>query len=98
MPHQAIEIGPGAVYHPAYLNRAAQQALLADIRAVIAAAPLYHPRMPRSGKEFSVRMTNCGRLAWASDIGGYRYQKRHPGSAAPCPDLPATLRAPWGDL
>ncbi|SEC86990.1 alkylated DNA repair protein (DNA oxidative demethylase) [Rhizobiales bacterium GAS191] len=98
MPHQVIEIGPGAVYHPAYLDRAAQQALLADIRAVIAAAPLYHPRMPRSGKEFSVRMTNCGPLGWVSDIEGYRYQRTHPETGAPWPDLPDSLMAAWGDL
>ncbi len=50
MAPQSIEIAPGAFYYPGYLDRAAQEALLADIRAVIAAAPLYHPRMPRSGK------------------------------------------------
>ena len=35
--------------------------------------------MPRTGKPFSVRMTNCGPLGWVSDkAGGYRYQATHP--------------------
>ena len=46
---------------------------------VIAAAPLYVPRMPRSGKPMSVRMTNCGALGWVTDEArGYRYQATHP--------------------
>jgi alkylated DNA repair protein (DNA oxidative demethylase) len=39
------------------------------------AAPLYVPAMPRTGKEMSVRMTNCGPLGWVTDKErGYRYQ------------------------
>src|SRR6516225_5179219 len=91
MPQRAIEISLGAVYHPAYLDREAQLALLADIRSVIAASPLYRPRMPRSGKEFSVQMTNCGSLGWVSDIAGYRYQPTHPETGAPWPELPERL-------
>ena len=98
MPQRAIEISPGAVYHPAYFDREAQLALLADIRAVIAASPLYRPRMPRSGKEFSVQMTNCGSLGWVSDIAGYRYQPTHPETGAPWPELPERLRAAWREL
>ena len=46
--------------------------------------------MPRTGKPFSVRMTNCGPLGWVSDqAGGYRYQadapRDRPALAAPCP-------------
>ena len=37
---------------------------------VVAAAPLFVPRMPRTGKPFSVRMTNCGRLGWLADKDG----------------------------
>ena len=50
---------------PAYLDAAAQKALLAELSAVFAAAPLYTPRMPKSGKPLSVRMTNCGPLGWS---------------------------------
>jgi alkylated DNA repair protein (DNA oxidative demethylase) len=63
----------GLVLLPGYLDRPAQLTLLADVRAVIAAAPLYIPRMPVSGKPMSVRMTNCGPLGWVTDEAGYRY-------------------------
>ncbi|MFI5011486.1 MAG: alpha-ketoglutarate-dependent dioxygenase AlkB family protein [Hyphomicrobiales bacterium] len=98
MPSQKIDIAPGAVYYPGYLDRAAQQALLEDIRAAIAVAPLYHPSMPRSGKPFSVRMTNCGPLGWVSDIGGYRYQKAHPETGMPWPEMPEALMRAWREL
>ncbi|MBV9567684.1 MAG: alpha-ketoglutarate-dependent dioxygenase AlkB [Hyphomicrobiales bacterium] len=98
MARQSIEIAPGAIYYPGYLDRGAQEALLVDVRAAIATAPLYHPRMPRSGKSFSVRMTNCGPLGWVSDIDGYRYQATHPETGAPWPGIPRLLTSAWRDL
>lgn len=81
---------------PAHLSANQQQALLAEIRAVIAAAPLYPPTMPRTGKPFSVRMTNCGVLGWVSDAtGGYRYQAAHPVTGRPWPPMPTTLVEIW---
>ena len=66
-------------YFPQRLDRAAQGALLADLRRIIAEAPLFTPTMPRSGKKMSVRMTNCGPLGWVTDQErGYRYQATHP--------------------
>jgi alkylated DNA repair protein (DNA oxidative demethylase) len=41
-----------------YFDSRRQTALLGQLRAVIAAAPLFLPRMPRTGRPFSVRMTN----------------------------------------
>lgn len=98
MPLQALEIAAGATYYPDYLDRAAQEALLAEIRAAIAVAPLYHPRMPRSGKPFSVRMTNCGPLGWVSDVAGYRYQPTHPQTQQPWPGIPEALMRAWREL
>lgn len=51
--------------------------------------------MPRTGKPFSVRMTNCGPLGWVSDTSGYRYQPFHPQTRAPWPAMPARLLALW---
>ena len=51
----------GVRYLPGLLSRATQEMLLDQIRAVTTAAPLFVPRMPRTGKEMSVRMTNCSR-------------------------------------
>jgi alkylated DNA repair protein (DNA oxidative demethylase) len=96
-PHK-IEIAPGAIYYPSYLDAAAQGSLLADIRRAIAAAPLYQLRMPRSGKAFSVRMTNCGPLGWVSDIEGYRYQPTHPETGGSWPKIPEALLSAWREL
>lgn len=79
-----------------YFDAAAQARILRDVRAVIAAAPLYVPTMPRSGRRFSVQMTNAGPLGWVSDKdGGYRYQASHPVSGAPWPAIPETLLELW---
>ena len=90
------ELAPGLVYLPEFFDRAAQTALLADVRAAIAAAPLFVPRMPRTGKPFSVRMTNCGALGWVSDTaGGYRYQPTHPETGEPWPPIPSLALDAW---
>lgn len=75
-----------------------QRALLAEVRAVVAAAPLFVPRMPKTGTPFSVRMTNCGDLGWVSDIAGYRYQPTHPDTDEPWPPIPPILRALWAEF
>ncbi|CAM5532697.1 alkylated DNA repair protein (DNA oxidative demethylase) [Aquamicrobium terrae] len=91
---------PEGVRHlPGYLDRAAQEALLEDIRAVVADAPLYVPAMPRTGKEMSVRMTNCGPLGWVTDKeSGYRYQATHPATGRPWPPIPEALMRIWHDV
>jgi DNA oxidative demethylase len=98
LPPGPVELAPGLVHYPGHLDRAAQEALLADLRAALAAAPLFTPRMPRSGKPFSVRMTNCGPLGWVSDPAGYRYQPHHPDTGTPWPPIPALARAAWDGL
>lgn len=81
------------------LTPAEQAALLADIRHVIARAPLFTPTMPRTGKPFSVAMTNCGPLGWVSDKeGGYRYQRMHPVTGEPWPPMPQRLLRLWEEL
>jgi alkylated DNA repair protein (DNA oxidative demethylase) len=92
--------GPEGFRHlPAYLDPAGQAELLDEIRAVLAAAPLYAPTMPRTGKPFSVRMTNCGPLGWVSDkVGGYRYQPTHPATGPPWPAMPTGLLRIWQEI
>ena len=60
-----------------------------------AEGPFYTPLMPRSGRPFSVRMTNLGPLGWVSDRAGYRYQATHPETGAPWPAMPAALLELW---
>src|SRR3954467_5852452 len=93
-----ITLAPGVTLTPGYLDRSAQEEMLAAVRAIIAAAPLYVPRMPRSGKPMSVRMTNCGTLGWVTDAErGYRYQETHPETGAPWPPIPDII-LPGGSL
>ena len=83
-------------YFPQALERAAQAALLAALRRIIAEAPLFTPTMPRSGKPMSVRMTNCGPLGWLTDQErGYRYQPTHPVTGRPWPPMPQMLLDLW---
>jgi alkylated DNA repair protein (DNA oxidative demethylase) len=94
-----VEIAPGVRHYPAYLDRAGQEALGAAIGAVLAAAPPFVPRMPKTGRPFSVRMSNCGEFGWISDErGGYRYQPTHPETGAPWPPMPTPLLALWAAL
>jgi DNA oxidative demethylase len=94
----ALTLAPGLVHCPGYLDRQAQEALLDEIRTLIRAAPLFTPRMPRTGKPFSVQMTNCGALGWVSDAAGYRYQAAHPDIGTPWPPMPDAVRRAWDDL
>ena len=55
--------------------------------------------MPRSGRPFSVRMTNCGPLGWVSDKdGGYRYQATHPATGRHWPAIPSSIHRLWQAL
>jgi len=91
---------PKGIRHiPGYLPGDAQEALVEDIRAVVQAAPLYTPAMPRSGKPMSVRMTNCGVLGWVTDKErGYRYQSTHPETGAQWPPMPDRLLQLWREV
>jgi DNA oxidative demethylase len=88
----------GFLFYPGYLGRARQESLLAALREVFVAAPLFTPRMPKSGRPFTVRMSNCGPLGWISDEAGYRYAPAHPVTGRPWPPMPAALIAAWNDI
>ncbi len=80
--------------HRGWLDEPAQRAMLADIRAVIAAAPLVRPMTPW-GKPMSVRMTSAGRLGWVIERGRYAYSERHPETGAPWPPIPESVLGVW---
>ena len=86
----------GFLVRPGPLDRAAQEALVATLRQAEISAPFFVPTMPRTGKPFSVRMTNLGPLGWVSDRdGGYRYQPTHPETGRPWPTIPDSVLAVW---
>ncbi|MCW2314602.1 alkylated DNA repair protein (DNA oxidative demethylase) [Rhodoblastus acidophilus] len=93
-----VEIRPGLRLYKTALDRAAQESLRDEIREILRAAPLFQPTMPRTGKAFSVRMSNCGPLGWVSDRAGYRYQPDHPVTGQPWPAIPDALLRLWRDL
>jgi alkylated DNA repair protein (DNA oxidative demethylase) len=89
---------PGVRHLPGHLDKANQEALVEVVRAIVVEAPLYTPTMPKSGKEMSVRMTNCGSLGWVTDKEhGYRYQPTHPVTGKPWPAIPDILLDIWRD-
>ena len=83
----------GFEIHQGFLDRAAQEALVADLRAVLAAAPLVQPVTPR-GRPMSVRMSAAGRFGWITDRKGYRYAETHP-QGVPWPPIPTSVLAIW---
>jgi alkylated DNA repair protein (DNA oxidative demethylase) len=85
----------GVKWLPGQLDTDAQRQLLEMVREAVREAPLFQPVMPRSGKPFSVRMTNMGELGWVSDRAGYRYQQTHPVTGRPWPAIPQMLLEMW---
>lgn len=79
-----------------FLGAAEQAALVAELRGVARAAPLFQPETKR-GQKMSVRMTSAGSYGWVSDRRGYRYETRHPTGVA-WPPVPASVLAIWRDV
>jgi DNA oxidative demethylase len=99
MKGMSVSVGAsGTRLYPEYFSHDAQAAIVAAIRGILAAAPLYTARMPRSGRPMSVGMSNCGSLGWFSDEAGYRYQNVHPQTGSPWPAIPDVLLQLWADV
>lgn len=91
----ALKVSPGVLLWRGCLDRGAQEELTAEVVGRTKLAPFYRPRMPRSGKSFSVEETNFGTHGWFSDESGYRYETLHPVTKLPWPDIPLSLVALW---
>lgn len=83
----------GFKVYKGFLDRAEQESLVEDTRALAQVAPFFAPTTPR-GKPMSVRMTSAGRLGWVTDRGGYRYQDHHP-AGGDWPDIPESILSIW---
>ena len=75
------------------LSRSEQEELVADIRTIAQAAPMFAPVTP-GGRKMSVKMTSGGALGWVTDRSGYRYQAQHP-DGMDWPPIPASVLAIW---
>ncbi len=91
-------LGPGVNYRAGYWDKEMQRRICDAVAQVISHAPLFRPTMPRTGKPWSIHMTNAGTLGWISDRAGYRYQSTHPETGAPWPPLFPELISAWQDL
>ena len=88
----------GLKWIPGCLDRQTQELLVAEIRKIATEAPLFVPRMPKTGQPMSVRMTNCGSLGWVTDKEkGYRYHSSHPETGKHWPKIPDTLLELWAE-
>ena len=85
----------GVKHFAGFLDREAQESMVSALREAVLAAPLFIPLMPRTGRPFSVRMTNMGTLGWVSDRNGYRYQAAHPDLGTPWPVMPEMVLDVW---
>jgi len=79
-----------------YLDRAAQLALVEQVREVVRVAPLFSPDTPE-GQRMRVRMTSAGACGWYSDARGYRYIDRHPTGHV-WPPIPEIARRVWDEV
>ena len=96
---QPIDTGiEGLALYPALLDAAAQASLVEALRDGARIAPPYRPRMPRSGRPWSIMQTNFGPLGWVSDEGGYRYQPLHPVTGKTWPAIPRALLDLWHEI
>ena len=85
----------GVKHFPGFIDRGAQESLVSSLRGAVLQAPLFIPLMPRTGRPFSVRMTNLGELGWVSDRTGYRYQAVHPETGNTWPAMPEPILDVW---
>lgn len=83
----------GARVHAGWLSRTQQEALVSDLRAVAAAAPLQRYETP-GGHRMSVAMTAAGEVGWITDRRGYRYAGARPGGDA-WPAIPEPILGIW---
>jgi len=79
-----------------WLNRAAQETMIKEIRDVVARAPLFTPTTA-SGRQMSVQMTSAGQFGWVSDRAGYRYARWHPNGNA-WPPIPPSVQNLWRQI
>ncbi|HEY3779332.1 MAG TPA: alpha-ketoglutarate-dependent dioxygenase AlkB [Rhizomicrobium sp.] len=93
-----IDVAPGVIVWPRWFDPREQVRLACGVFKLVPEAPFYRPRMPRSGKPFSVEQTNFGPLGWYSDERGYRYESMHPLTRRPWPAIPGVLDQVWRAL
>ena len=94
-----MQIIKGIDYFPRFLNKEVLDDILQDIEGAVKLAPFLTPTMPKTGKSFSVKITNMGDFGWVSDKkDGYRYQKYHPVNNRKWPKISNNIIEIWQKL
>lgn len=83
---------------PDHLDRTRQQELVAMVAVLVGEAPFTRYVMPRTGRPFSIDMTNAGSQGWIADRQSYRYSPVHPMTGRPWPAIPLVLLDLWRGL
>ncbi|MEM8658910.1 MAG: alpha-ketoglutarate-dependent dioxygenase AlkB [Pseudomonadota bacterium] len=95
MSREPIQIA-GFQLYKSWLDRPAQEAMVAEVREIARAAPFNRYVTP-GGREMRVRMTSAGAYGWLSDRGGYRYTAEHPSGVA-WPPIPQSILGVWAGV
>jgi len=88
----------GITLYPGFLNGSGQRALLAAVLEGLTAEKPYRPRMPRTGKPWSIHQMNFGPLGWVSQPEGYGYAALNEASGRPWPPIPPLLLDIWAEV
>lgn len=83
----------GVAVWPGLLDRAAQEAMVADLRSIARHAPFRQYETP-GGRKMSVRMTAAGAMGWVTDRTGYRYDTVQP-DGRDWPNIPECILGVW---
>lgn len=86
----------GVAIFKGWLDPGRQADVVAAVRGVVAAAPLFSPDTPY-GRPMTVRMTSAGAFGWISDRTGYRYAPQHP-SGVRWPPIPDAILRIWDEV
>lgn len=95
VPRFDLEVRGARVWR-SFLDRPAQERLVAEVARLARMAPFVRPLTPW-GKPMSVEMTSAGRFGWVTDRRGYRYEPTQ-RDGAPWPPIPESILSVWRDL
>lgn len=93
-----MQIKEGLNYFPDYLKKPLINDIICNLRNLAKESPFFIPKMPKTNKSFSVKITNMGNVGWVSDKEGYRYQDFHPITKKSWSKIPSNITNIWQEL